>query len=81
MGLPDLLLNLWDYVNPRHKDCNICLQYAKWQIELLPEHWLDDKYLDFGFVIESVIDGNKEFCDFEKIASCDKDTIYNIVRK
>ena len=69
LGLPDLLLNLWDYADPRHKDCKICLQYAKWQVELLSELWLDDEDLDFGFVINSVVDGSKNFCDFGKIVS------------
>ena len=81
LGLPDLLLNLWGYANGcvNLNNCKICLQYAKWQIELLSELWLDDEYLDFGFVINSTVDGNKNFCDFGKIASCDKNTIYDII--
>ena len=66
LGLPDLLLNQLQNL----------LQYAKWQIELLSELWLDDEYLDFGFVINSIVDGNKNFCDFGMIAFCNKYTLF-----
>ena len=83
LGLPDLLLNIWSYANGcvNVNNCKICLQYAKWQIELLSELWLDDEYLDLGFMINSIVDGNKNFCDFGEIASCDKNTMYDIIRK
>ena len=79
LGLPDLLLNIWSYAHSKQPE--ISIQYTKLCIELVSECWLDGEYLDFGFVINSIIDGNRNFCDFGKIASCDKDTIFDIIKK
>ena len=80
LGLPDLLLNIWSYAHSGQRT-EITLQYAKWCGELAAERWLEDEYLDCNFVMQNILNGNKNFCDFGKIASCDKETIYDIIGK
>ena len=79
LGLPDLLLNIWDYAHS--KQTEITKKYTKWCLELVSERWLDDEYLDFGFVINSIIDGNRNFCDFGKIPLCHKNKIFDIIKQ
>ena len=81
LDLPDLLLNIFDYSHSSCVDCPKCIQYAKWCIELVSERWLDDEYLDFLFVINSILNDNRKFCDFGKIWSADRHKIFDIIKK
>ena len=81
LDLPDLLLNIFDYSHSSCIDCTKCTQYAKWCIELVSEPWLDDKYLDFLFLINSILNDNRNFCDFGKISSDDRNKIFDIIKK
>ena len=77
--LPDLLSNIHCYT---HKIPEVpeTLQYAKWCVEIAAEQWLPE-YLNFTFVMESILYVNKDFYGFDKLQPCDKHLIYEIIRK
>ena len=76
--LPDLLLNIWDYTKYLHKP--ILNQYCQWCIECASEKWCDE-YLNFAFVINNLLRNNKNFADFVKISTADKNKIYCTIKK
>ena len=78
-ALPDLILNTHTYTHNIPKTTST-LQYAKWYCEIAAEQWLLE-YLNFTFVMESIIYRNENFFDFDNIQPCDKHLIYEIVRK
>ena len=75
--LPDLILNIHNYTHNIPKTAST-LQYAKWCCEIAAEQWLPE-YLNFTFVMESIIFRNKNF--FDNIQPCDKHLIYEMIRK
>ena len=77
--LPDLLLNIHYYTHkvPRVPET---LQYAKWCVEIAAEQWLPE-YLNFTFVMESILYKDKGFYDFDELLPCDKHLSYDIIRK
>ena len=81
LDLPNLLVNVWSYCHGQCRQCKICVQYAKWCVEIISERWRDEEYRDFPFVINAVIDGDKNFCDFGRISSADRYIIYDIIKK
>ena len=32
LDIPDLLINIWEYIEDNHVNCDICRQYEKWCI-------------------------------------------------
>ena len=79
-GLPDLLLNIWGYTDAEAKKCNICKQYEIWCVEAAQEKWKAE-YLDFKYVIENLRRQNKQFYNFGKICSVDRNVIYRLIYK
>ena len=77
--MPDLILNLWDY--SEDLQCPICNKYARWCIQCISKKWNVDKYLDFQFVIQNVINHNKNWHDFSRISPVTKNYIYNAITK
>ena len=77
--LPNLLLNIHYYMHKIPKVLET-LHYAKWCVEVAAGQWLPE-YLNFTFVMESIVYGNKNFYDFDKLQPCDKHLIYEIIRK
>ena len=73
--ISDLLINIWDYNNPVHANCNICKIYEKWCVELEKEQW-QTIFFDFEYVIDMIRSQNKSFINFGKISSADKNKIY-----
>ena len=79
LSLPDLLLDIWSYAEDLKNP--ILNQYTTWNVELAEALWNVDEFLDFKFVTTNLLNRNKKFHFFGKIASCDKNLIYDLVRK
>ena len=56
LDLPNLLINVWDYVDK--PNCPICKQYQKWCISAAKEKWQDSS-IEFDFVINFLKNKNK----------------------
>ena len=79
LSLSDLLLNIWSYAEDLKNP--ILNQYATWHVELADVLWNVGEFLDFKFVITNLLNRNKKFHFFGKIASCDKKLIYEMVKR
>ena len=81
LDLPNLLINTWEYNEPGCKNQSpVCIQYEKWCIEAAQEKWKAE-YLDFKCVIENLRRQNKQFYNFGKICSANKNVIYRLIYK
>ena len=80
LKLPDLLINIWTYNYESHLNCNICIQYEKWCVEVAKSKW-QSEFLDFEYVISNIRQKNKWFFNFDKVSSADKNIIYRKIWK
>ena len=80
LGIPKLLINVWEYNDPENKNCQICIQYEKWCIEALQSMWQPEFY-SFDFVIKQIHAQNETFCNLGKYSSQDRHLIYNKLYK
>ena len=71
LGLPDILLNVHCYTYSCQ--CTVCAQYANWFMEIAAKRWRSE-YLNYSYVIPSIINGNKNFPD-------KKHFIYQYIKK
>ena len=78
LGLPDILLNVHCYTHSCQ--CAVCVQYANLCMEIAAERWWPE-YLNYSYVMLSIINGNKNFPDFGKISSDKKHVIYQYIKK
>ena len=78
LDLPNLLINVWDYVNK--PNCPICKQYQKWCISAAKEKW-KDSYIEFDFVIGCLKKQNKNWFDFGEISLANRNQIYVVISK
>ena len=69
LDLADLLINVWSYVDYLHDF--VINQYCQYCIKCSCEKW-DEDYLDFHFVIKSILDRNTNFFDFGEISNSEK---------
>ena len=69
LGLPDLLLNVWEYSN--YLTELILNQHCEWCVELAKEQW-QPSFKNFQFVINNLRKRNKQFYNFGRISSADK---------
>ena len=79
LDLPNLLINIWEYNDERHKNCPICKQYKEWCIQVVKTQW-QNSYIDFDYFIENIKNQNRLF-DFGKISSADRARIYGLIWK
>ena len=70
--MSNLLINIWSYAYK--PDCPICKHYQKWCITAAKEQW--EKEFDFDFDINALKKQNKNWFDFGKICTANKDKIY-----
>ena len=80
LDIPDLLRNIWEYSDDYYKNCVICDQYKKWCVEIARSKW-QPYFKTFSFAISQIQIQNKNFFDFGKICSADKNYIYQVIRK
>ena len=66
LDLANLLLNVHSYVHASGPQTEIEKQYAKWCGELAVERWRSD-YMDYNFVMKSILYRNKNFIDLGKV--------------
>ena len=78
LGLPDILLNVHCYTHSCQ--CTVCVQYANLCMEIAAERWWPE-YLNYSYVMLSIINGNKNFPDFGKILSDKEHVIYQYIKK
>ena len=78
LDLPNLLINIWDYAD--RPDDPICKQYQKWCITAAKEQW-QDTFIDFDFVITALKKQNRNWYDFGKISSDERNKICIIISK
>ena len=77
LDLPDFLLNIWDYSDNVVRDPVVSL-YCESCVELARQRWcLSYKHLQF--VINNLRKRNKQFYNFGKISSADKNIIYRLI--
>ena len=77
--LPDLLLNIWGYAEVK-KTCSKCKQYEIWCMEAAQEKW-KPQCLDFEYVIKNLRRQNKQFYNFGRTSTADKNVIYRLINK
>ena len=51
-----------------------------WCVELAREQWLPE-YIEFETIVSHLVNHNKSFYDYGSIASCDKDLIFDLIKK
>ena len=78
LDLPNLLINIWDYADK--PNCPICKQYQKWCITAANEQW-EKEFIDFDFAINTLKKQNKNWFDFGKISSENRNQIYVVISK
>ena len=78
LDLPNLLINIWDYADK--PNCPICKQYQKWCITAANEQW-EKGFIDFDFAINTLKKQNKNWFDFGKISSENRNQIYVVISK
>ena len=78
LDLPNLLINVWSYADYMN-DC-VINQYQKWCVELAKERW-QPQYLDFEYVIKNLKEKNKNFYNFGRVCSADREVIFRIINK
>ena len=83
--LCDWILNLWKYAKDMDKN-EIIETYALVNLELIKDHWDDEKYIDSEFLINHLLKNDSSFFDFEvfiqaKDFMLNKLKIYDIITK
>ena len=76
LDFPDLLINIWCYTDKQNDP--IIAQNEKLCVEAAQEQW-KLQYLDFNYLIENLRKQNKQFYNFGKICSADKNVIYRLI--
>ena len=76
LDFPDLLVNIWCYTDKKNDP--IIAQFEKLCVEAAQEQW-KPLYLDFNYLIENLRKQNKQFYNFGKICSADKNVIYRLI--
>ena len=71
LQISDLLINIWDYNHKSHLNCSICIQYEKWCLEVAKSKW-QSEFLDFDYVISNIKQQSKQFFNFGKVSSANK---------
>ena len=77
---PNLLINIWEYNDERHKNCPACKQYKEWSIKVVKTQW-QNNYMDFDFVIDNIRKQNRKLFDFGRISSGNRSKIYRLIWK
>ena len=78
LDLPNLLINVWSYAD--YMNDSVINQYQKWCVELAKERW-QPQYLDFEYVIKNLREKNKNFYNFGRVCSADREVIFRIINK
>ena len=83
--LCDWILNLWKYAKDMNNNETI-ETYALVYLELIKDHWNNEKYIDCEFLIDHLLRNDPSFFDFEvfiqaKDLNLNKLMIYDIIRK
>ena len=83
--LCDWIINLWKYAKDMEHDETIEI-YALVNLELIKDHWDDEKYISSEFVIDHLRRNDLSFFNFEvfiqaKDFSISKTKIYDIITK
>ena len=78
LDLPNLLINVWSYAD--YMNDSVINQYQKWCVELAKERW-QPQYLDFEYVIKNLKEKNKNFYNFGRVCSADREVIFRITNK
>ena len=78
LDLPNLLINVWSYAD--YMNDSVINQYQKWCVELAKERW-QPQYLDFEYVIKNLKEKNKNFYNFGRVCSADREVIFRIINK
>ena len=81
--LCDWILNLWNYVKVMEYD-DIMETYAFVNLELIKDHWDDEKYISCEFLIDHLLRNDPSFFNFEvfiqlKHFLLNKTKIYDII--
>ena len=79
LELPDLLINICSYAEYIKHDRVLNL-YCQCCVECAFEKW-SDEYLNFSFVMKNLLRNNKNFADFSKIFSADKNKTCCLIKK
>ena len=77
---PNLLINIWEYNDERHKNCPVSKQYKEWSIKVVKTQW-QNNYMDFDFVIDNIRKQNRKLFDFGRISSGNRSKIYRLIWK
>ena len=78
LDLPNLLINVWSYAD--YMNDSVINQYQKWCVELAKERW-QPQYLDFEYAIKNLKEKNKNFYNFGRVCSADREVIFRIINK
>ena len=81
----DWIINLWKYAKDMEYDETIDI-YALVNLELIKDHWDDEKYISSEFLIDHLLRNDPSFFNFEvfiqaKDLSINKTKIYDIITK